>query len=271
MPDHIVGVIGWPIEHSVSPGMHNAAFAALGMADWRYEKMAVPPDVLGPSLNEFYNHGVIGINVTIPHKRAVMPFVKPDTIAQAVGAVNTIDFRSGIGTNSDVAGFMGDLVAHGIDVRGMRVVLLGAGGAARAAAYGLVHGGAKVSIVNRTPEHAAELISQLGIEAAVADKEAVTDADLIVNCTSVGMYPKVEDSPLPETASLRKGVIVYDMVYRPAKTLLMTQIEAIGGTAIGGLGMLARQGAVGFALWTGVEAPVEVMLKAAQAELDARG
>ncbi|MBK8027867.1 MAG: shikimate dehydrogenase [Chloroflexi bacterium] len=270
MSDHIVGVIGWPIEHSISPAMHNAALAAVGLRDWRYEKMAVPPDVLRHSLNEFRNHGLIGINVTIPHKRAVMPFVKCDARAKAVGAVNTIDFRTNVGTNTDVAGFMDDLAAHGVEVQGAHAVVLGAGGAARAAVYGLVNAGVRVSIVNRSPENAAQLIREMGVEAAVADFSALRDAQLIINTTPVGMSPNVDASPLPEDVVVRDDVVLYDMIYRPMQTRLMAQVEALGGTVIGGLGMLVRQGAAAFALWTGVEAPVDVMFEAARKSLENR-
>ncbi len=263
-----VGVIGWPIEHSLSPAMHNAAFKALGM-DWEYDKYAIPPDIVKLSLSEFRDAGFIGLNVTVPHKQAVMPFVRPDEIARAVGAVNTITFPNK-GTNTDVAGFMSDLTENGVDTGGRSVVVLGAGGAARAAVYGLAGIGAHIVIVNRTPERAQALIDSLRVPATVGDVNAVADADLIVNCTSAGMSPNVDASPLPDDAPLKPGVIVYDMVYRPAKTKLMGQVEAAGGRAIGGLGMLVRQGAAAFRLWTGVEPPIDVMLAAAQKELEKR-
>jgi shikimate dehydrogenase len=270
-----VGVIGWPIEHSLSPAMHNAAFAALGMADWLYDKMAIPPDVLRHSLRELRDHGFIGINVTVPHKQAVMPFVRPDGIAQAVGAVNTIDFRTNTGTNTDVQGFMDDLAAHDVDVSGRRVLVIGAGGAARAAVYGLANAGALVRVVNRTRENAEAMIKSLGVPALTADfseasawiAEAAALPALVVNCTSVGMMPNADASPWPEAHPFPRGVIVYDMVYRPTITRLMTQAESNGGQAIGGLGMLVRQGAAAFQRWTGVQPPIDVMWAAAEAEL----
>lgn len=261
-----LGIIGWPIEHSLSPAMHNAAFAALGM-DWQYDKMAIPPDIVRLSLRELRDAGFVGINVTVPHKQAVMPFVKPDEIARAVGAVNTIDFRGNTGTNTDVAGFMDDLRANGVDPAGMRTVVLGAGGAARAAVYGLSEAGARLQIINRTPQRAQDLIDSLRASATVAAVAAVADAELIVNCTSAGMQPKIDESPLPGDAPLQPGVIVYDMVYRPAVTKLMTQVEAAGGRAIGGLGMLVGQGAAAFRIWTSVEPPIDVMRAAAEREL----
>ena len=269
-----VGVIGWPIEHSLSPAMHNAAFAALGM-DWQYDKMAIPPDIVKLSLRELRDAGFVGINVTVPHKQAVMLFVKPDEIARAVGAVNTIDFRNNKAMNTDVAGFMDDLAAHGVDPAGMQVVVLGAGGAARAAVYGLASVGARLVIINRTAERAQELIDSLRLPAAsVGGYEQIADADLIVNCTSVGLSPNVEQSPLPDDAvlklALKPSIIAYDMVYRPMRTRFLQQVEAAGGRAIGGLGMLARQGAAAFKIWTGIEPPVDVMLAAAKQELGER-
>jgi shikimate dehydrogenase len=263
-----VGVIGWPIEHSLSPAMHNAAFAALDMSDWEYDKYAIPPDIIKLSLREFRDAGFIGLNVTVPHKQAVMPYVKPDEIARAVGAVNTIDFRRSRGTNTDVAGVMDDLAAHGVHPSaGMQVVVLGAGGAARAAVYGLAQAEARIVVVNRTPERAQELIDSLRVRAVAGDVAAVADAELIVNCTSAGMQPNVDDSPLPDDAPLQANVTVYDMVYRPAVTTLMRQVEAAGGRAVGGLGMLVRQGAAAFKLWTGVEPPIDVMFAALKQEL----
>lgn len=262
-----VGVIGWPIEHSLSPAMHNAAFAALGM-DWQYDKMAIPPDIVKLSLRELRDAGFVGINVTVPHKQAVMPFVKPDEIARAVGAVNTIDFRDNSATNTDVAGFTSDLAAHGVDAAGMQVAILGAGGAARAAVYGLANAGARIVIINRTVERAQELLDSLRMPAAsVGGYEQLANADLIVNCTSVGLSPNVEQSPLPDDVRLKPGIIAYDMVYRPLRTRFLQQVEAAGGQAIGGLGMLVRQGAAAFKIWTGVEPSIDVMLAAAQEQL----
>mgnify|MGYP000527666109 FL=1 len=144
-----VGVIGFPIEHSLSPRMHMAAFAALGMDDWQYDKMAIPPDVLGHSIKELRNHGFVGINVTVPHKEAMMKLVRADATAQMIGAINTVDFRENIGTNTDVIGFMDDLAAYGIALRDQRVVVFGAGGAARAVVCGLARAGAEVAVGNR--------------------------------------------------------------------------------------------------------------------------
>lgn len=257
-----VGIIGWPIEHSLSPAMQNAAFEALGMTDWHYDKMAIPPDIVGLSLRELRDHGYIGINVTVPHKETVLRYVKADERAQLIGAVNTIDFRTNTATNTDVIGIMDDLSAHGVEVAGQRVIVLGAGGAARAAVYGLAQAGANLAIVNRTLERAEKLIHDLGVDAMpmTLERAARGKASLIVNCTSVGMHPKVDASPWDEDVPFPQGVTLYDMVYRPGITKLMQQVEAAGGHAIGGMGMLARQGAAAFNIWTGRDAPVDVML-----------
>jgi shikimate dehydrogenase len=259
-----VGIIGWPIEHSLSPSMHNAAFAALGMHDWLYDKMAIPPDIVGHSLREIERHGYIGLNVTVPHKEAALRYVRPDALAQAIGAVNTLDFRNGAGTNTDVIGFMEDLSANGIMVKGNKVIVLGAGGAARAVVYGLAQAGAEVAVVNRSAERAQELSRTLLVPFVIKDlaDAASWGASLVVNCTSVGMYPNSDVSPWHADVPFPRGVTVYDTIYRPTHTKLMGQAEASGGRAYNGLGMLVRQGAAAFKIWTGVDAPIDVMFAA---------
>ena len=270
-----VGVIGYPVEHSLSPVMHNAAFEALGMRDWQYDAMSIPPDILRYGIREPKNHGYIGINVTVPHKETIMEFVRPDERARAIGAVNTVDFRDDSGTNTDADGFINDLLANDVRLRGERVLVLGAGGAARAAVYGLARAGAKIAIVNRTWDRAVTLVKQLSAAAGIAGVEVMTldqaadwGMSLIVNCTSVGLHPHVNQSPWIFGVPFPDGVTVYDMVYRPANTALMQQCVAHGGRAIGGLGMLARQGAISFERWTGVEAPVDVMIGALRDALE---
>lgn len=272
-----VGLIGWPVTHSISPAMHNAAFAALGLNDWSYELAAIPPDIVRQGLRTLRDEGgFIGVNVTVPHKQAVMPYVKPDERARAVGAVNTIDFRDNTGTNTDVLGLLADLQANGINLLEKHVIVLGAGGAARAAVYTLAREGARVTVVNRTLEKAQVMLADLsvsanvwGVEARTLD-EAVDDTDLslIVNCTSVGMWPHMDESPWIDGVPFPRGLTVYDMVYRPAYTRLMRQAEEAGGQAVSGLGMLVRQGAASFEIWTGQPAPVEVMFDAAKTALE---
>lgn len=275
MTEKRVGVIGFPIEHSLSPIMHNAVFKALGMDDWTYDAMAIPPDILRYGIREPKQHGYIGINVTIPHKQAIMEYVRPDDTARAIGAVNTIDFRTMLGTNTDADGFIDDLKANNVAISGERVLVLGAGGAARAGVYGLVRSGAEVAIVNRTKERADALVSELGKTAGISGIEVMTLDDasewgmsLIINCTSVGLHPNITQSPWIHGVPFPEEITVYDMVYRPANTAFMQQCVAHGGRAIGGLGMLVRQGAIAFELWTGVKPPIDVMFKALQDELE---
>ena len=270
-----VGVIGFPVEHSLSPIMHNAAFEALRMDDWHYDAMSIPPDILRLGLREPRNHGYIGINITVPHKEAIMEYVRPDEKARSIGAVNTVDFRSNIGTNTDADGLINDLLANDVPIHGERVLILGAGGAARAAVYGLLREGATVAIFNRTKSRADRLVAQLrassglaGAEVMTLDQAADWGMSLIVNCTSVGLHPHIKQSPWSHGLPFPKGVTVYDMVYRPANTALMQQCVAHGGRAIGGLGMLARQGAIAFELWTGVAPPFDVMYGVLQAALE---
>lgn len=279
MTEYRVGVIGWPVEHSLSPAMHNAAFRALGLNDWRYDLLPIPPDIVGHSLKTLRGEGgYTGVNVTVPHKQAVMPYVRPDEIAQALGAANTIDFRDNSATNTDVAGLIGDLDANGVALENAEVLVLGAGGAARAAVYGLARAGARVTVTNRTAERAQVMLADLALSAGILsvdfapmENAVARPFSLIVNCTSVGMWPHIDACPWPLDVPLPRGVIVYDMIYRPEYTVLMRLAEAQGGRAIGGLGMLVRQGAAAFKIWTGAEPPVDVMFEAARAGLTARG
>lgn len=273
-----VGVVGFPIEHSLSPAMHNAAFKALGMDnEWLYDAMAIPPDIADYAVKEPKQHGYIGLNVTIPFKQKALEWGKPDDKARAIGAVNTLDFRDDTGTNTDVAGLIGDLKAHNAPIKGEKVLVLGAGGAARAAVYGLILEGAEVAVVNRTMDKAHYMLFQLtltagiqGVKALTLDEAVEWQPSLIVNSTSAGMYPKVDDSPWINGVPMLEAVTLYDMVYTPAQTKLMQQVEDAGGRAIGGLGMLVRQGAEAFKIWTGIEPPIDVMLDTVRSELAKR-
>lgn len=256
--------------------MHNAAFKALGMVDWRYDAMAIPPDIAPYAVREPKRHGYIGLNVTVPFKETALSWGKPDDKARAIGAVNTIDLREDTSTNTDVDGFMGDLRAHDVALVG-RAIVLGAGGAARAAVYGLHQQGMEIAIVNRTPQRAHQMLDALAASAGVKNvqvlslQEAATwDAQLVVNSTSAGMWPNAETTPWAEDVPFPEGITLYDMVYTPAQTRLMQQCQRAGGRAIGGLGMLARQGAVAFEIWTGVQPPIDIMLETLRTELSKR-
>lgn len=278
MAEKRVGLVGYPIKHSLSPAMHNAAFKALGMDDeWLYDAMEIPPDIVRYAILEPKRHGYIGLNITIPFKETALEFVTPDDKARAIGAANTIDFRTDKATNTDVDGLIDDLVAHDISLAGEKVIVLGAGGAARAAVYGLRLYGAEVVVVNRTLQRAHDMLFQLTASSGIRNVKAVSlqeasewGASLIINCTSAGMSPNVDASAWSDHVPIPEGVTVYDMVYNPAKTKLMQQVEAVDGRAVGGLGMLVRQGAAAFKIWTGVEPPIDVMMDAAQSALAER-
>jgi len=275
----LVGVIGWPVSHSLSPAMHNAAFAALGL-NWAYVPLPVPPERLEAAVRGLAALGFVGANVTVPHKSAVLPFLDELTsIAAAIGAVNTIVVRPDgtlLGDNTDGAGFLADLQSQIANRKSQiaRVLVLGAGGAARAIVYALAEAGTTIAVVNRTPARAEELCQTVRrtLPAALVSAHPFPDAlpelaaraDLIVNATSLGLHP---DDPLPWDPAIpfRPGQIVYDLVYT-RRTPFLALAESCGARAIAGLGMLVHQGARAFELWTGREAPVEVMFEALRRE-----
>jgi shikimate dehydrogenase len=265
-------LIGWPVEHSLSPAMHNAAFEALGLG-WRYELLPVPPGQLGVALEGLRTGNFRGGNVTVPHKSAVMAFLDEiDDAARAIGAVNTITVqgRRWRGYNTDAAGFVRALREAGMDVAGQRALLLGAGGTARAVAYALAGAGCAVAIHNRTASRAAELVrdlQHLGLGAPVSWVADETDLeepdlarfDLLVNATAAGMWPNSEVTPWPEALAMPSHWTVFDLVYNPLETHLLRQARQAGAKTIDGLGMLVWQGALAFELWTGQEPPADLM------------
>jgi shikimate dehydrogenase len=268
----LVGLMGYPVEHSLSPAMHNRAFAALSL-NWCYLPLPVPPERLGEAVAGLRALGFVGANVTVPHKEAVMSYLDEVTPeAQAIGAVNIIVIHGDelIGYNTDWQGFLTALSEGGFDPQGKRAVVLGAGGAARAVVYALAWGGAQVAILNRTPAHAQALVrdfSPLFPSALLVSfplnsrtlREQAAEAHLLVNATPVGMWPEVTRSVWPEDLALPSHLTVFDLVYNPCQTKLLQQAKAAGATGIGGLGMLVHQGAAAFELWTGEKAPVETM------------
>ncbi len=257
--------------------MHTAALLAAGLTDWSYERIAIPPDIVGHSLRTLRDEGgFLGLNVTVPHKQAVLPHVRPDEVVLALGAANTIDFRENCATNTDHIGLIADLQAHKVPLAGTRALVLGAGGSARAAVYGLWRAGAAVSVVNRTRSRAENMLSDLKHAAGITNISLLTleqaareQPALVVNCTSLGMWPNTESCPWPEEIAFPPDATAYDLVYRPRRTRFMALVEAHGGRAIGGLGMLVRQGAASFEIWTGQPADIAAMTAAAEAALDA--
>ena len=268
----VYGVFGHPVGHSLSPAMQNAALAHLGL-DGIYVAFDVPPDALGDAVRAIRALGLAGVNCTIPHKEAVIPLLDELTEdAARIGAVNTIENRSGllVGHNTDAGGFLAALRAEGLDPGGLRSVVLGAGGSARAVAAGLAMVGGEVALANRTVERsqalAEELNRKLGRQAirAVPDlpgalRAELAGADLLVNTTPVGMGREGEmRSPAPGEA-LHAGLFVYDLIYNPLETRLLREARACGARAAGGAGMLAHQGALALEIWTGAAAPVDLM------------
>jgi len=267
------GLLGWPVAHSVSPAMQNAAFRALGLP-WRYELLPVPPDELAAAVDGLEGRGFQGANVTVPHKEAALALVdEADADARAIGAVNTLVRRGGgwLGTNTDAAGFLAALQEGGFAPAGRRALVLGAGGAARAVVYALGQVGCAVAVHNRTAERAVRLCAELDAVAAasmaVAPSLAALDLDaidLLVNATPVGQWPAADASPWPQSLPLPAHWIVLDLVYNPIETRLLARARAAGATAVDGLEMLVHQGALSFHLWTGQEAPLDAMRAAAR-------
>jgi shikimate dehydrogenase len=276
----LVGLIGWPVEQSVSPAMHNAAFDALGLP-WRYTLLPTPPGRVKTTIARLRRQDYRGANVTVPHKRVVIPYLdNVDEATRAIGAVNTIVVQEGrlLGCNTDGAGFLVALREAGFEPTGRRALVLGAGGGARAVVYALSRADCSVAILSRRVRRAAELAHDLGgtdagapvtwvpREVTLADLP-LADFDLLVHSTPVGMWPQVEASLWPEGLPLPSHWTVFDLVYNPGETRLLSQARAAGATAIGGLGMLVHQGALGFELWTGHRPPVDGMRAAAERAL----
>jgi shikimate dehydrogenase len=272
-PLHRVALLAHPAGHSVSPAMHGAAFAALGIAA-RYDALDVAPDALPAAVAALRSEPWWGANVTVPHKRAVMAHLDELTpLAARLGAVNTIVRRGSrlVGDNTDAAGYARSLALLGRSWAGARVVVLGAGGAARAVIATLLQAGAEVALANRSRERAAALRDDLAAPVPILTSDelpaAVRDCDLLVQTTAVGMAGGVAGSPLPDGVLPAAGAVVQDLIYRPAVTPLLAAAHAAGCRVQNGLPMLVFQGAAAFEAWTGVAAPEEAMGAAAEAAL----
>lgn len=276
-----VGLIGFPVAHSMSGVMQNAAFKAVGLDDWKYELWNTPHMDLEARMKTVReSEDIAGCNVTIPHKQNVQPFL--DEIsphAQAIGAVNTVYKRDGklIGDNTDWIGFLADLGFYGVDLPRLDggALIMGAGGSARAVAYALIQSGMRVTIVNRSPDRATQLVADMrklfpdhldgdGIYYGRSVLYLAAHRSLIVNCTSAGMWPRDNENPWPEDAPMPSEGVLYDLIYKPRVTQLMEQAQASGLQVIGGIGMLAEQGAAAFEKWTGVNsAEVSMVMREA--------
>jgi shikimate dehydrogenase len=289
----VYGLIGNPVGHSLSPPMHEAAYDALGM-DARYVTFEPDRGAAAAAVEGAATLGVAGLNVTIPFKRAVRDVVEPDPLASRVGAVNTVDFAHDPprGYNTDVAGVRRALAHHDVELADRSAVVVGAGGAGRAAAFGLADAGADVHVANRTVERAESLAAAVRGEgrddedggdggergAATGDgpsvavtaggldglAERVSGADVLVNATSVGM--ESDETPVPGEL-LHGDLAVLDAVYAPLETRLLREAAAAGATTVDGAWMLLFQGVEAFERWTGRDAPVEPMNAALRGRL----
>jgi shikimate dehydrogenase len=256
-----LGVLGWPVAHSRSPAMQNAALRAVGLDDWRYQHLPVPPELFAETVRALHGAGFVGANVTIPHKEAALALADEATpAARAIGAANMLYLAEGAIAvdNTDAPG----LIAAFGDQPPSSALLLGAGGTARAAAYALARAGAAVKVWNRTADRARALAADLDVEAV----EAPGPADALVNCTSVGLAdPLTTFKDLPLSAdSLGQYACVVDFVYRAGGTPLVQEAQRRGSRTIDGLEILVAQGALSFEGWTGRAAPLDVMRQAAR-------
>ncbi len=265
-----LAVLGFPVGHSRSPAMHTAALAELGLAnEWTYEAIEVPPEGFADRVRAMPGEGFAGANVTIPHKQAALALAdEASDAAREIGAANTLSFEPGhaVAENTDGAGI---IAAMGVAPAGMRALVLGAGGSARAAVWALQRAGAEVAVWSRTPERAVRLAAELGAEAIAAP--ATGDFELIVNATPVGMGASPQSTPAPlkdlpvDADSLGARHIVVDLAYGVAETALVQTAKSRGARAIDGLEVLVHQGAASLRIWTGRNPPIETMRRAARA------
>jgi shikimate dehydrogenase len=271
----VAGVLGWPVDHSLSPAIHNAAYAAAGL-DWVYVPMPVPPGALPAATAGLVALGVRGANVMMPHKTGSASLADELTDdARRLRAVNTFVVEGDRlhGHNTDAPGFDRFLRRDaGFDPAGRTALLFGAGGVARAVALALASAGLRrLSVALREPSRAADLaatVDDMPIEVEVMrfDDAEGLDRDLVVNATPLG----ADGETAPPLPALHEGVLVVDLLYHPAQTPLQSAARAAGATAYGGLGLLLHQAALSFELWTGTPAPLDVMSAAAVATLAER-
>lgn len=259
----VYGLVGNPVEHSLSPPMHEAAYDVRDL-DARYVTFEPDSDELQQAITGADALGIAGINVTVPFKQEALECVDPDSLAKRVGAVNTISFpESGqpTGHNTDVAGVQLAFDHHDIPLAGTKAVVVGAGGAGRAAAWALREAGATVTVANRTVHRAEELADAVNGDAVGLESlsEVVQSATRLVNATTVGM--EEDASPVPPSA-LHEDLAVLDAVYQPLETRLLREASSAGATTIDGGWMLLFQGVAAFEHWTGLDAPVQTMNEA---------
>lgn len=274
---NIVGLIGHPVEHSFSPPMHNAAFDALGM-DYAYVAFDVNPKDLKSAIDGAKSLNIKGFNVTIPHKIEVMRYLDElDEVASLIGAVNTIDFKNMKGYNTDGIGAI-KAIEEVTSVKGKNVVVAGAGGASRAISFYLAkYGVDSLTILNRNADKAKALASDVSSSGLIADvgsdsisqiSRYLKDADILVDTTPLGMDPHIDDEPIAKAEVMHEDLVVFDAVYNPNETVLLKEAVKAGAKPVYGIKMLLYQGAESFRIWTGVDAPIDVMENALKQTLN---
>lgn len=266
----LFGIVGHPIAHSLSPLMHNTAFKLLGL-EYRYDAFDVEPVALSDAMKDFREEGFSGLNVTIPHKEAMFDLVDEiEESAQLVGAVNTVCFTDGKakGYNTDVHGVIKSLEMYKQEIDGKVILLIGAGGSARAVVYAVLSkfAPAELVIVTRTVSRAEDLVKRFSSltrttittmsTAQDSFSDALQRASVVINATPVGMSPNVNNSPLLENAPIHDKQIFMDLIYSPLETALLKRAASIGARTISGLEMFLHQGARAFEIWTGEVMPL---------------
>ncbi len=261
------GVIGHPVKHSVSPAMHNAAFRAMKI-DAVYASFDVKPEDLKKAIEGAKALGIKGLNVTIPHKEEVLKLAKPDELASRIGAANTLKFDEEIlAYNTDAYGALKALENAGVGVSGKTVLIIGAGGAARAIAFALVEEGATVVVTNRTEQRGLKLVQDVRkygecVFVPMSELEKLR-FDILINATPVGMSGYMPGKLPVDSKLIKEGIVVFDTVYNPMETALIRLAKMRGCRVVYGIDMLVHQGARAFEIWTGLSPPFDVMKKAA--------
>lgn len=264
----VVGLIGEPVEHSFSPPMHNEAFKTLGL-DYVYVPFNVSPNNLKSAIEGANSLNIQGLNVTIPHKINVINYLKElDPIAELIGAVNTIDFKNLKGYNTDGIGCI-RAIEEVTKIKDKNIVVAGAGGAARAIVFYLAkYGAEEVNILNRNLKKAENLANDLLASNLISNVNSsdiseiskfISDADILIDTTPVGMHPNVSDEPIVKAADIHEELVVNDIVYNPNETVLLKEAIKANAKVVYGIKMLLYQGAESFKIWTGREAPIDVM------------
>lgn len=282
---NIIGIIGHPIKHSYSPLMHNISFEIKNL-NYIYLPFDVPINTLKAAIKGMVALGIKGFNITLPHKENIIAYLRNvSEEASIIGAVNTVVNDNGIlsGYNTDVNGVYETLLPYKDEITGQKVSIFGAGGGARSVIYTLIRNfkPEKIQIINRTEQKGESLREYFSTRMHFTDIKSyelippdlvdiLRDSKLIINTTSVGMYPNVDDSVTSIPQSFVKDQIVFDLIYNPLKTRLLQLAESQGATVIDGLRMLVHQGAKSFELWTGEEMPVEKINKALKLYIDTK-